>query len=137
MWISGMQQPEFSIINHFRSSRLKEVVDQVFGSMVFFLLDHGYIDLNQYFVDGTKSEPTATSTRSFGPRTPGDTKRRCSRRSTSCFERERTNTQEQDRYGDRDLEELGEHTTLTSEGVKEQVDTLNKIVEHRTNTLPR
>jgi transposase len=40
MWLSGMQRPEFSIINHFRSSRLKEVIERVFGSMVLFLLEH-------------------------------------------------------------------------------------------------
>ena len=54
MWLSGMSHPDFRTINTFRSSRLKEVIDQVFGSMVFFLLDHGYVDLQQYFVDGTK-----------------------------------------------------------------------------------
>jgi transposase len=54
MWLSGMSHPDFRTINTFRSSRLKEVIDQVFGSMVFFLLEHGYIDLQQYFVDGTK-----------------------------------------------------------------------------------
>jgi transposase len=131
MWISGMQQPEFSIINHFRSSRLKEVVDQVFGSMVFFLLDHGYIDLNQYFVDGTKLRADSNKHKVVWAKNTRRYKEKVQQKINELLrEIERTNTQEQDRYGDRDLEELGEHTTLTSEGVKEQVDTLNKIVEH-------
>jgi len=44
MWLSGMHQPKFSIINQFRSSRLKSVVDKIFGSMVKFLLENNYID---------------------------------------------------------------------------------------------
>jgi transposase len=131
MWISGMQQPEFSIINHFRSSRLKDVVDQVFGSMVFFLLEHGYIDLQQYFVDGTKLRADSNKHKVVWAKNTRRYKEKVQQKINELLrEIERTNTQEQDRYGDRDLEELGEHTTLTSEGVKEQVDTLNKIIEH-------
>jgi hypothetical protein len=41
---------------------------------------------------------------------------------------EHVNQEENDLYNDNDLEELGEHTTLTSEEVKEQVQKLNTII---------
>lgn len=130
LWLSGMQQPEFSIINHFRSSRLKEVIDHVFGSMVLFLLGHGYIDLKQYFVDGTKLRADSNKHRVVWAKNTKRYKEKVQQKINELLEEiERTNTEEQERYGDRDLEERGEHTTLTSEAVKEQVNKLNQIIQ--------
>ena len=130
LWLSGMQQPEFSIINHFRSSRLREVIDEVFGSMVFFLLDHGYIDLQQYFVDGTKLRADSNKHKVVWAKNTKRYKEKVQQKINELLtEIERTNTDEQERYGDRDLAERGEQTTLTSDGLKEQVNTLNQIVE--------
>lgn len=134
MWLSGMQQPEFSILNHFRSSRLKEVIDQVFGSMVFFLLDHGYIDLTQYFVDGTKLRADANKHKVVWAKNTKRYKQKVQQNINDLLrDIERTNDEENTLYGDRDLEELGEQTTLTSEDVKEQLNTLNQILE---KTIP-
>jgi len=130
MWLSGMQRPEFSILNQFRSSRLKAVIDQVFSSMVFFLVEHKYIDLKQYFVDGTKLRADANRHKVVWAK---NTKRYKEQVQQKIRERlaeiERTNDEENKRYGECDLEELGGHTTLTSEAVKEQVNTLNQIIE--------
>ncbi len=54
MWLSAMTRPDFRTINGFRSGRLKKVIDQVFTDTVVYLLDHKYINFNEYFVDGTK-----------------------------------------------------------------------------------
>jgi transposase len=56
MWLSAMNQPDFRTINGFRSERLKEVIDKVFGSMLTFLVDNKYVKLEDYFVDGTKMQ---------------------------------------------------------------------------------
>ena len=58
-WLSGNNEPDFRTINRFRSSRLKEQIDQVFASMIQILHDLGYVSLDNYFLDGTKIEANA------------------------------------------------------------------------------
>lgn len=132
MWLSGMQRPDFRTINGFRSGRLKEVIDQVFSSMVLFLMDKKYIDLHSYFVDGTKLRADSNKHKVVWAKNTRRYKENVQRKINDLLnEIEQVNDEENQRYGDRDLEELGEHTTLTSEGVKEQVERLNQIV-HKT-----
>lgn len=59
MWISGMSTPDFTTIHNFRSKRLKEAVDDVFGSVVELLIQSGYVKAENLFVDGTKIEANA------------------------------------------------------------------------------
>jgi Transposase and inactivated derivatives len=59
MWISGMSTPDFTTIHNFRSKRLKEAVDDVFGSVVELLIRSGYVKAENLFVDGTKIEANA------------------------------------------------------------------------------
>ena len=44
----------FMTINTFRSVIIKERIEEVFGQVLTFLLEDGYIKLENYFVDGTK-----------------------------------------------------------------------------------
>lgn len=130
MWLSGMSTPDFRTINNFRSSRLRGVIDQVFGSMVFFLLEHGYIDLEQYFVDGTKLRADSNKHKVVWAKNTKRYKEKVQQKINELLvEIERTNTEEQQRYGERNLEELGEGSTLTSDDVKEQVQRLNEILQ--------
>jgi transposase len=130
MWLSGMSRPDFRTINNFRSSRLRGVIDEVFGSMVFFLLDHGYIDLEQYFVDGTKLRADSNKHKVVWAKNTKRYKQKVQQKINEMLaEIERTNAQEQERYGERNLEELGEQSTLTSDDVKEQVQRLNEVLQ--------
>lgn len=133
MWLSGMQRPDFRTINEFRSSRLKEVIDEVFGSMVLFLLGHGYIDLQQYFVDGTKLRADNNKHKIVWAKNTKRYKEKVQQKIKELLsEIERANDEENQRYGDNDLEELGEHSTLTSDDVKEQVTRLNETLQSTT-----
>jgi transposase len=137
MWLSGMSRPDFHTINNFRSSRLKEVIDQVFGSMVFFLLENGYVDLHHYFVDGTKLRADNNKHKVVWAKNTKRYKEKVQHKINELLEQiERTNTEEQERYGDRNLEELGEEATLTSDAVKEQTQRLNEILQ-RTTAAPK
>lgn len=134
MWLSGMQRPDFRTINLFRSGRLKDVIDQVFSSMVLFLIDNKYIDLHEYFVDGTKLRADNNRHKVVWAKNTKRYKDNAQRKIKELLQHiESVNDQENERYGDNDLEELGEHTTLTSEDVKEQVARLNKMI---TQTAP-
>jgi len=137
MWLSGMQRPEFSVLNLFRSSRLKGVIDQVFGSMVFWLIENRYVDLTKYFVDGTKLRADSNRHRVVWAKNTKRYKQIVQQKIRQRLnEIERINAEENKRYGDKDLEELGDQTTLTSEGVKEQVARLNEIITTTTRSKP-
>jgi len=130
MWLSGMSTPDFRTINLFRSSRLRGVIDQVFGSMVFFLLEHGYIDLEAYFVDGTKLRADSNKHKVVWAKNTKRYKQKVQQKINELLvEIERTNQQEQDRYGERNLEEFGERSAVSSDDIKEQVQRLNEILQ--------
>ena len=59
MWLSGMSTPDHTTIHNFRSKRMKEAVEDVFGSIVEILIDGGYVKAENLFVDGTKIEANA------------------------------------------------------------------------------
>ncbi len=59
MWIAGRQRPDFRTINRFRSERMKDVLEAVFTAVLQFLADENYVQLENYFVDGTKIEANA------------------------------------------------------------------------------
>jgi transposase len=129
LWLAGMQQPAFSILNKFRSGRLKPVINEVFGSMVLFLLDRGYVDLQEYFVDGTKLRADANKHKVVWAKNTRRYKEQVQQKiAARLAEIERANAAEQAYYGERDLAEQGEASTLTSEAVQEEVARLNRII---------
>jgi len=131
MWISGMQRPDFRTVNIFRSSRLKGVVDQVFGSMVEFCITNKYIKLENYFVDGTKMEANARKTSYVWSKNTERYKEATQKKIKELLEHiEEVNRQEDAEYGGSDLEELGNDSTITSEKLKEQIEKLNTIISH-------
>lgn len=131
MWLSGMQYPDFRTINSFRSSRLKEVIDQVFASQVEFFLQQGYVKLENYFIDGTKIEANANRTSYVWSknvkRYAGSTSKNISDLLKHIYQ---INNDEDIEYGDKDLEELGEGVNISSESVEEH---LKKIREKLTD----
>jgi transposase len=129
MWISGMQRPDFRTINIFRSGRLKGVVDQVFGSMVEFCIANKYIKLENYFVDGTKMEANARKTSYVWSKNTERYKEATQKKIKELLEHiEEINRKENAEYGESDLEELGNESTITSEKLKEQIEKLNTII---------
>ncbi|MDI6804997.1 MAG: IS1182 family transposase, partial [Bacteroidota bacterium] len=129
MWLSGMYRPDFRTINIFRSGRLKGVVDQVFGSMVEFCIANKYIKLENYFVDGTKMEANARKTSYVWSKNTERYKEATQKKIKELLEHiEEVNRQENAEYGESDLEELGNGSTITSEKLKEQIEKLNTII---------
>lgn len=59
MWLSGMIKPDHGTIHNFRAKRLKEAIEDVFGSVVSVLIERGYIKSENLFIDGTKIEANA------------------------------------------------------------------------------
>ena len=59
MWVSGMSTPDHTTIHNFRSKRMKEAVEDVFGSIIEILIDGDTYKAENLFVDGTKIEANA------------------------------------------------------------------------------
>lgn len=129
MWLSGMQRPDHRTINLFRSSRLKGVIDEVFGSLVEFCIENKYIRLESYFVDGTKMEANAGKSTYVWSKNTKRYKESTKKKIKELLEQiDQENRRENEEYGDKDLEEMGEDSTINSEKIKEQIEKLNRII---------
>ena len=127
MWLSGMNRPDFRTINGFRGERMKGVIEEVFGSVVELLAAEGYIDLENYFVDGTKVEANANKQRVVWAKRNRKYQERLREQVKELLEEiERVNEAENEAYGDRDLEELGEGKTIDSERLQKKIAELNE-----------
>jgi len=127
MWLCGGNTPDFKTINNFRSERMKDVIEEVFGEVVELLLREGYIKFENYFLDGTKIEANASkyswvwgkSTRRYKAKL----KEKCKE---ICRLAEQANEDENAEYGERNLEELGEGKEINSQALAEAVERINQ-----------
>jgi transposase len=130
MWLSGSNRPDFRTINQFRSGRLQGVIEEIFVETVLFLAENNYIDLKKYFVDGTKMLADANKHSYVWKKNTARYKEAVQKRVGKMLkEIEKLNEEEDRKYGNKDLEEIGEDCRLTGEDIKEQVKKLNKIIE--------
>lgn len=130
MWLSGNNRPDFRTINQFRSGRLQQVMEEIFVETVIFLAENNYIDLSEYFVDGTKMLANANKYSYVWKKNTERYKKAVKNRVHQMFKQiERLNKQEDQHYGDKDLGELGEDSQLTTKDIEQQVARLNKIIE--------
>jgi len=130
MWLSGNQRPDFRTLNDFRGKLLKDVMEEIFVTAVKMLKAKGYIKLENYFLDGTKVE-------SASGRYTYVWKKSVEKHDKQLDEKLRAYIRmadqvwkdENDEYGDRDLEELGGKEKYTSADVKELAGILRERLE--------
>lgn len=132
MWISGGNQPDHRTINGFRSGALKEVIREVFASVVELLAEGGYVKLESYYVDGTKIEANANAHKVvWAKRTKKYKSKLQEKIETLLDEIDRINEEEEAEYGEKDLEEMGGQGGITLEKVKEKMAELNERLKQR------
>jgi len=125
MWLAGGNRPDFRTLNNFRSSRLKGHINDIFKTLVELLLDAGLVKLEDYFLDGTKIESRANRYSFVWKKSTANYEAKLqSKLRTLLKEIDRTNDEENARYGDRDLEELGEDSHVSSDQIEQ---TLKKL----------
>lgn len=130
MWLSFMSTPDFRTINNFRSGRLQKVIDRIFTDTVLYLLDHGYINLKEYFIDGTKIRADNNKHKVVWAKNTKRYKEMIQRKIQERLkEIERLNNEENLNYGDHDLEELGEDIAPNSEDLKEHIKRINEKIK--------
>lgn len=125
MWISGMSTPDHGTIHNFRAKRMKEAVEDVFGSVVEVLIESGYVKAENLFVDGTKLEANANRYsyiwKKNVDRYESMTKEKVKKLLSHI---EQLQKEEDAEYGAHNLEEL--EGNITSEKVEKLVDDINE-----------
>jgi len=127
MWISGGNRPDFHTINNFRSETMKEAVRKVFASLMEFLVEEGYVKMENYFVDGTKVGANSNPHKVVWAKKTKRYKEKLQEQIEALLDEiERVNEEENDAYGEENLEELGQKSEITAEKVRKQVDEINQ-----------
>jgi len=130
MWLSGNQKPDFRTLNDFRGKPLKGVMEEVFVTAVKTLKAKGYIKLENYFVDGTKIESASGRYTFVWKKTVEKNDSKLDEKLRAYVKMaERAWEDENDEYGNRDLEELGGKEKFTSADVKELAGILRERIE--------
>lgn len=59
IWLTGRSTPDFRTINRFRSERLKGAIEDIFETLVTYIIENEYASTDIYYLDGTKIEANA------------------------------------------------------------------------------
>jgi transposase len=127
MWLSGRNRPDFRTINRFRGEVMKGIIQEIFAEVLMVLVDAGYINLENYFVDGTIVEANARKHSAVWRKNTERYQKQLKKSVEELLEEiERENEAENERYGDKDLEEMGEDAKIDSEKLKKKIEELNE-----------
>jgi transposase len=139
MWISGRSQPDFRTVNDFRGSRMKPVIEEVFRAVLEYLIEKGYVKLEQYFVDGTKVEADANKHKVVWAKRKEKYQKRVREQIGELLKQiEQANEAEQAEYGDEDLEEMGGKGSQeeNAEALKQRIAELNRRLREQIQEKP-
>lgn len=137
MWLSGNNRPDFRTINRFRGELLQGIIEEVFLAVLSLLIEGGYVKLEDYFVDGTKVEANANRySYVWAKSTQRYQKQLAEKVATLLAEIERMNAEENARYGDCDLEEVGEDGPIDPHKLEQRVAELNAHLQGETQAPP-
>lgn len=133
MWLSGNQQPDFRTINRFRSAVVRDVIEEIFTSVLALLIEEGYIKLENYFLDGTRIEANANKYSWVWGKSTKHYKQKLQEKVKELIAQiEQVNEAENTVYGERDLEEMGPDEPLDSRKLEQKILELNqRLNAHR------
>lgn len=129
LWLSRMNQPDFRTVNRFRGVVLRETIEELFTQMVEELLNLGLVDLEQYFVDGTKMEANANKYSFVWKKSTENYKAKLQENvRTLLDEVDAVQEWEDGVYGDQDLNEMEGGKEITSQDLQRVADKLNEVL---------
>ncbi len=139
MWLSGMSRPDFRTVNNFRSSKAKEVIEQLFQQMLLFLMDCGYIKMENYFCDGSTISADCNKHKMVWKKNAERFKAGAEEKCRELFrEIDALNAAEDKQYLGTDLEERGlQAREITPETIREQADKLDAVIASSTGKQQR
>ena len=129
MWLSGKQYPDFRTINNFRSGRLKDSIHTVFASLLLLLFNEGYIRLEEYYCDGTTIQADANKHKVVWKKNPSRYLEGVEARiDSTLLEIDKLVKEENEQYGEDDLELLGKSDAGRKDRIEESISQLNAII---------
>ena len=134
MWLAGCQEPCYKTLSDFRSGRFKEMLDEVFVAVLLYLVEHGYVELEDYFVDGTKMEANANRHKVVWRKNTERYKGRVIERIRELLARiDELNAEEEARYQGQDLAEMGEQSPggPGSQALKQHAGQVNELAKRQ------
>lgn len=140
MWLAAYNKPDFRTINLFRSGLLKDTIEDVFKSMLVFLMEQGYIKFENYFCDGSTFGANANRHKMVWKKNAVRYKEATEQKCKELFRQiEELNSSEESTYGNCDLEETGYHASqVMGEQIAAQVEKLDDIINNgQTKTIKR
>jgi transposase len=130
MWLAGSQKPDFRTLNDFRGKLLKGVMEEIFVTSVKMLTAKGYVKLENYFVDGTKIESAAGRYTYVWKKSVEKNNKNLDGKLRGYIRlAQQVWDEENDEYGDKDLEELGGKDGYTSADVAELAEILKERIQ--------
>lgn len=137
MWIAGRQRPDFRTINRFRSDRMKEVLETVFTAVLQFLVEEKYVNLEHYFVDGTKIEANANKYTFVWGKAVVKQKAKLQEKVQTLFANiEEAEKQENREHYGQDLLELGDTSEITGAKLETAVKKLEETLQQNPADKP-
>jgi len=132
MWLSGMNRPDHRTINRFRGKVMKAVIGEVFYGVIEQLMEQGYVNLESYFVDGTKIEANANRYTFVWKKSTEKNKTKLQEKVKQLLDEiDEIEEAEEEEYGDRDLEEMGEGKEIDVEKLKEAARKINERLRQK------
>lgn len=132
MWLAAFNRPDFRTINLFRTGVLKETIEEIFKEMLLFLVDHGYVKVENYFTDGTHIVADANKHKVVWKKNAERYKKMAEERLSGLLaEIDQLNAIEDGQYGEDDLDECGKKP-VTKEKISEGVEKINKAIDQTT-----
>lgn len=134
IWLSGGMRPCFRTLAGFRSKRMAAMIDDVFTALMLMLIEQGYIDLSDLFVDGTKLEANCNAHKIVWRKRVQGYKEAVLAKITALLQHIRALQRAEDQqYGTRDFPEVGEGkdtgTVLNSMEVQKYLQQVCQDVE--------
>ena len=130
MWLGGMARPDFRTLNNFRSSKAKEVIEVLFREMLEFLMAHSYVKMENYFCDGSTFRADANQHKMVWKKNAERYKLKTQERCQALFkEIDALNAAEEKQYGNTDLEENGNASSLSREDINLHINKLNEKIK--------
>lgn len=132
IWLAAYNRPDFRTINLFRTGVLKETIEELFKQMLLFLVDHGYVKVENYFTDGTHMVADANRYKVVWRKNAERYKKATEERLPQLLaEIDQLNASEDRQYGDNDLEECGKKP-VSKQMISEGIEKLNKVIDQTT-----
>ena len=136
IWLAGGQRPCFKTLSAFRSCRMQDLVDTVLSRVLLYLVEHGYVNLEDLYVDGSKWAANANKHKIRWRKNTERYKKGVLERIAGLLEQFKDLQQLEDtRYGSRDLAEHQPadqiQVVLSSADLEKQLIHLNELIAHQ------